>query len=95
MKLPKNLDGCADNEWEGSVSNTEESKGNNDYVQYARTRLGYAKGFPVVFMEFVKHVDWKKCDALLGPNNWTGSVDGGQVGFNKKGRLVAYDFGVR
>ena len=40
-------------------------------------------------MEYVEHAD--RFDNELP--DWTGFVDCGQVGFTKKGELVAYDFG--
>ena len=96
VKIPKNLDGFADNDWEGSVSNSEESLGSDDFVQYARTRLAYLDECPIVFMEEVVHASEKEIEKRLGfVPDWVGSVDCGQVGFNRAGLLVAYDYGVK
>lgn len=45
------------------------------------------KGVPTLVMEKVEHcrLDYKELP------DWVMSVDGGQVGYNKKGELVAYD----
>jgi len=51
VELPTCLDGVADNDWEGSVSNSIESLDNPLYVQYPKTKLAYQDGVPVVFME--------------------------------------------
>lgn len=93
VKIPKNLDGFCDNDWEGSVSN-----GNDDpnVVRYARTRMHYVDEIPVVFMEWVEHATGKKITEQIGYEpDWVMSVDCGQVGFTKDGRLVAYDYGCR
>lgn len=95
VKLPKNGDGCADNDWEGSLSNGE-SLGDMREIQYARTRMAYWRGVPVVFMEKVEHARPAEIVARLGYEpDWTMSVDCGQVGFTRDGRLVAYDYGLR
>jgi hypothetical protein len=96
VKIPKNADGFTDNDWEGSVSNFDESDPNfdPDDVQFARTRLFYYPiendFIPILFMEYVKQdTDWDSHP------DWVGSVDCGQVGYTKKGRLVAFDYGLR
>lgn len=95
VKIPKNLAGFGDNDWEGSVSNSPESLGHDDYVQYPRTRLAYYKEVPIVFMEKVEPVTAKEIVRRLGYEpDWVNSVDCGQVGFNRKGRLLAYDYGL-
>lgn len=93
VKVPKNLCGFADNDWEGSVSNA-----NNDpsVVRYARTRLAYVDEVLIVFMEKVEPATSAEIVARLGfEPDWTNDVDGGQVGFTRDGRLVAYDYGLR
>jgi|GEM_PF-2341908 len=56
----------------------------------AKTRpdreLSKETGLPIVRMEHVEHVGWS--DEL----DWTWSIDCGQVGRTKDGRLVAYDW---
>ena len=94
VKVPKNFYGVIDNEWEGCVSNSEDC--DPEDVQYARTRLDYWKGVPVVFMEYVEYASDEQISKRLGyVPEWTMSVDCGQVGFNRKGRLVAYDYGLK
>jgi hypothetical protein len=95
VKLPKNFAGIGDNDWEGSVSNTEDSTNDPYHIQYPKTRLGYYAGdIPVVFMEFVEALTHAGIVERLGYYpDWVLSVDCGQVGVNKGGRLVAYDYG--
>ena len=95
VKLPRHALGFSDNEWEGSVSNEGNDEG---YVQYAKTRIFYYKGLhefsiPVVFMERVNS-DIRQGKKYKDFPDWVGSVDGGQVGYNKHGKLVAFDYGV-
>lgn len=98
VKVPRNWDGVADNDWEGSISNGA-NYGDPQHVQYARTRLAYWDDLPIVFMERVALASVKEVEEHLGTapgeSDWTWSVDGGQVGFNRNGRLVAYDYGCR
>lgn len=86
IKFPITFDGHADNDWEGSISSTDES-----YIQMARTRLAYVDHTPVVFMELVKQAK----ESYEQLPDWVGSVDCKQVGYNRKGKLVAYDYGCR
>lgn len=96
VKVPRNGDGIGDNDWEGSVSNYEQYPQGDYQVQYARTRLMYVDDIPVVLMERVDDISSKEIVQRLGREpRWVWSVDGGQVGFNKRGRLVAYDYGIR
>lgn len=96
IKVPINAEGLRANDWEGSVSNEKrrlKSKRYLEYwVQYPRTRLYYFKDIPLVLMELIAPLDWSKTCYDDQPD-WVGSVDCGQVGYTKKGRLVAYDYG--
>lgn len=89
------------NDWEGSVFNSDGLKlKDNDPVdsciQYPKTRLIYHNGIPVLFMEFVEHLNTEGIIERFGNEpRWVWRVDGGQVGANKDGRLVAYDYGPR
>ncbi|MBA9846800.1 hypothetical protein [Ralstonia pickettii] len=95
VKLPKNFLGIRDNDWEGAVSNAPDSLGCEWHVQYPRTRLAVFDEVPVVFMEFVKPLSSQEIVSQFGHEpEWVMSVDGGQVGVNRAGRLVAYDYGV-
>jgi hypothetical protein len=86
VKLPRNHGGLGDNDWEGSISNAEDSDPND--VQYARTRLVYVGEIPIIFMERVTHAYGERLP------EWAMSVDCGQVGYTRSGRLVAYDYGL-
>jgi len=94
IKIPITGYGCLDNDWEGSVSNTEESKNNQDYIQYPKTKLIYYKNLPILFMERVNTDIWNNKTYKDFPD-WVGYVDGGQVGYTKDGRLVAFDYGLK
>jgi hypothetical protein len=95
IKLPRNCDGITDNDWEGSVSNYPENIGNHEFEQFARTRLFYYGEIPVLFMERVAPLTSAEVIARFGEEpDWVYSIDGGQVGVNRKGQLVAYDYGL-
>ena len=86
VKIPISFDGFVDNDWEGSVKADV----------YARTRLAYYKDIPVVFMETIIYADNKTIKNILSfVPDWVYSIDCGQVGFNRKNELLAFDFGVR
>jgi hypothetical protein len=96
VKLPRNFDGCTDNDWEGSVSNAPESRNDPLHVQYPKTKLVYVDDIPVVFMERIESLTSRAIEERFGHEPaWVFSVDGGQVGVNRHGRLVAYDYGLR
>jgi hypothetical protein len=86
IKLPKNEDGVSDNDWEGSVS---------DPGYTAKTRLLHIDGIPVVVMEYVEGASLSQIAAYqnLPPTNlgWASAFDDAQVGFNRFGKLLAYD----
>lgn len=92
IKLPMCPAGCGDNDWEGSISTGD----NPNDIQYARTRLLYWKNkIPIVLMERVEHARSADIIAKLGEEpDWCMSVDCGQVGWNRAGKLVAYDYGM-
>lgn len=91
VKLPRNIAGLTDNEWESS---TAESFGDMTCIQYPRTRLGMFDGVPVLFMEYVRHTGYNGTRDELGYEpDWIGCVDCGQVGMTRKNRLVVYDYG--
>lgn len=82
LKVPLNMAGGGDNY-------TECNKKTDFGFPVAKTRHVELEGFGCVVMEHIKHVSYDEC---IMPG-WVGYVDCGQVGFNKKGELVAYDFG--
>lgn len=96
VKLPRNFDGFTDNDWEGSISNSQESFNHPDHVQYPKTRLAYVQEIPVLFMQRVQPLGSKQIiDRFKEEPYWVESVDCGQVGLTRFGRLVAYDYGLR
>jgi uncharacterized Fe-S cluster-containing radical SAM superfamily protein len=91
VKIPICLDGFIDNDWEGSVSNADDDP---EKIRLARTRLVYYKGVPILFMEYVEYAGKREIVKRLGYEpDWVMSVDSGQVGFNAKNQLVAFDYG--
>jgi hypothetical protein len=90
IKLPRCDSGITDNDWEGSVS---------DPGFTARTRLIYIHDIPIVVMEYVEDVTLAQISEHLGlpagDIGWAGCFDSGQVGFNKSGTLLAYDWGIK
>lgn len=79
VKAPLNDDGLADNQYEATRAS----------ARCARSRAAYLLGIPLVVAERV-------CLDVKKPYpHWVDGVDCGQVGYNRKGRLVAYDFGIR
>lgn len=95
VKLPKNEAGMVDNDWEGAIEENNEIHGIAAYVQYPRTRLAHFHGIPVLFMAKVKPLTSLEIVDKFGVEpDWVMAVDGGQVGTNRQGRLVAYDFGL-
>lgn len=92
VKLPRSYSGLSDNDWESSISNIDEL--DTDEIQYARTRLAQVGDIPVLFMERVEYADWDTLRYMYGNSPaWVNCVDCGQVGFNRAGRLVAFDYG--
>ena len=97
VKIPCSPGGEGDNDWEGSIFNGED-RDDLCAVQYPdRKRLVYVGKYkiPILFMELVMPLTGDKIIKLFGYEpDWVRSVDGGQVGVNKHGRLVAYDYGL-
>lgn len=92
VKLPRNLNGVADNDWEGSVRHSPHP----EMPKYARTRLIYVGEIPVLFMEHVERWSYPQLEAKLGKvPAWVDGIDCQQVGYNRHGQLVAYDYGIR
>ena len=84
IKFPLNDNGIADNDWEGSCS--------ADYLAVGKwIEIG---GFVCVMQEKLIPIPENEFSYDNLPD-WVGSIDGGQVGYDKKGRLKAYDFGTR
>lgn len=92
VKVPLDDDGCFDNERESRIYkiHSEQIKQNCHYdgdPHYAKCQLEYIWSIPILFMERVRiPVSYK------GLPNWIGFIDCMQVGYNKQGKLVAYDY---
>lgn len=86
LKFPLSNNGETDNDWEGSVCIDNED---NEEIQYPRTKWILYKGFVCVVMDMIKQKE-----ELSNLPDWVDSVDCQQVGFNRKNRLVAFDFGL-
>lgn len=92
VKIPRCWDGVADNDWEGSVRHSPHP----EEAKYVRTRMVYVDEIPIVFAEYVKPASIKDMKSILGTvPSWTDAIDCQQVGFNREGRLLAYDYGIR
>jgi len=84
FKVPRNYDGIDDNQYESSV------RFKPDWTDYASAKIVLIKNFPVLLMVKVDiNVDSDKLPS------WVKFIDGNQVGYNKKGKIQVYDFGVR
>lgn len=84
VKFPRNCNGEADNCWEGSCRGPTKARGK-------RIELD---GFICVMQERVQRIyaDVPRPDVLP---KWADFIDCLQVGFDRQGRLRAYDFGNR
>ena len=80
FKFPLNFKGLRDNSVEGKQPN-------DDYAQYAKCRLLMLGDFNCVVQEKLTMPK-----SLAGLPVWMLSIDCGQVGYDVKGRLKAYDF---
>jgi hypothetical protein len=85
IKVPKNGWGLSDNDREYHTFKQYGQKGNPATdIQYARCRL-LPNGW--LMMERVAPVPFKHHPS------WAGWIDDSQVGWNRQGRIVAYDYG--
>nr|DAF93523.1 MAG TPA: hypothetical protein [Myoviridae sp. ctshb19] len=84
LKFPRSLNGEADNNHEGCVQGPTK----------ARSRCIEFMGFACVMQERLQRIyqDVKRPKELP---KWTDSVDCMQVGYDRQGRLKAYDYGIR
>lgn len=89
IKFPLGCSGEADNDWEGSlVTNKNSFMSDTNRVRTPKTKWINYKGFVCVIMEYLDENVTEKPE-------WAGKVDDGQIGTNKKGQILAFDFGVR
>lgn len=86
LKFPLSNNGETDNDWEGSVCINNEDP---EEIQYPRTKWVCYNGFVCVVMDYIDVNT--SCESLP---DWVNNVDCQQVGLNRKGRLVAFDYGL-
>lgn len=85
IKVPSSRDGVASNHREARIRYEKDPWTDKEKV-YARCRIIPGTNFLV--MEYI--------DPVISCNNlpkWTNCIDCGQVGYNRKGELKAYDYG--
>lgn len=92
FKLPITMAGYRDNDWEGSIVSIGK-EGDEYHVPIARSKLLPRVDIPVVVMEKVEETDLDEIIKRFGKlPDFVSIVDSGQVGYNRKGRLVAFDY---
>lgn len=80
IKVPRNIEGNGDN--------FRETKKEDFGFPVPKSRRIILDDFCCVIMEYVEHVSFKDTKAP----SWVSWIDCGQVGHNRKGELVAYDY---
>lgn len=70
--------------------NYQITRQNKEFIKIARCRIVFVKGFPLLLMEWVKPY-WEVGLSYKDLPEWCGYIDGSQVGYNRKGELVAFD----
>lgn len=91
FKVPIDIDGFRLNDWEASLSSFQ--AGTPYEIPLAKSRHLLGVEIPIVVMEKVQELTLKEIESLFGYiPNFVHSVDMGQVGLNKKGKLVAFDY---
>lgn len=91
IKFPLGCSGEADNDWEGClVSNKKKYHKDEEIVILPKTKWLNYHGFVCVIMEYL---DEDKLKDVKKPK-WANFVDDGQVGVNKDGLVLAFDYGV-
>lgn len=89
LKFPLGCSGEADNDWEGCiVTNKNKFPDDKNRIRTPKTKWINYNGFICVLMEYLNE------DIEIKPE-WANRIDDGQVGVNKKGQILAFDFGVR
>lgn len=92
FKIPISLEGFRLNDWEGSLCSIGE-EGTEYYIPLAKSKLLYINDIPVVAMERVIEASLDDIKEKYGfIPDFVSAVDMGQVGFDSKGKLVAYDY---
>lgn len=80
IKVPRNIQGSCDNFFE--------TRKTDFGFPVPKSRRIILDDFCCVIMEYVEHVSFKDTKAP----SWVSWIDCGQVGHNRKGELVAYDY---
>lgn len=87
IKVPINEEGISCNLIEELMY-----KGYNQEENLAQCEIFYFKGIPILKMEYVMHwVDAGIPESKLP--KWANKIDHQQVGLNRSGKLVCYDYG--
>lgn len=90
FKIPTCNNGCIDNDWESSLSNADII--DQEEIYYANTRSIIIDDLLCCVMQKVTPWQYENWNEMP---DWINSVDGGQVGYSRKGTLMAFDFGLR
>ena len=88
VKVPLSEYGVADNEREARYYRMEQEYYNIKYCKENHLARCFMFNQICLVMEYVK-----PAPELWGIESWTSAVDCGQIGHNKIGKLVAYDYG--
>lgn len=91
IKVPITVEGMNDNYREAQLYDLYSEDPEAYYGAYGRARLHHIMpaGIPVLFMEYLDPTTLSY-DELP---NWVKTIDSGQVGWDREGRLKAYDYG--
>lgn len=93
VKMPINQGGIDSNLREASLW---ERRGQDPYIHYARCHL--IPHSVILVMEYAQYLGSLSDDTgyigLTKVPEWAYAVDGWQVGYNKRGQIVAYDYGL-
>jgi hypothetical protein len=93
LKVPRNDAGVSDNYWEDAFDYHKDAWSKTVRVN-ARCRL--IPGTNLLVMEYVEPVSYDEIESKLGYiPKWVDFIDCQQVGFNRNGKLKAYDYGLR
>lgn len=89
VKVPLNAPGMEDNLAESEIYKSTRDDPEGYLIRYAECNHFNYKDIPLVIMEKVEPIKGYHPELP----DWTDYVDCAQVGYNKEGKLVAYDYG--
>lgn len=92
IKVPLNEYGFLDNGREASVVSNKKDLEDDD-IKYPQTRYVEYDEIPCVVMEYVSPIENNE-EYQKNKKWWFDYVDCRQVGFTRKGEIVAFDYGV-